>query len=199
MNALYGTYDVFYEGAAVGSLEVSEKGLMVCFVCRCRKLETDIFRLICLSEGKPVSIGILSPEEAALTLKKQFSKNTLFQMGLTEIETCYLLPSSLEISGPDHTERTGTKAGGKQEGRNFCAAWEPEEYPELLFHDEDLSQIASGIQSALKLTYEGITFLAVPVSPYEPFPAMPIFCFGESLTIAGKDYIVFKIKNGKLC
>lgn len=123
----------------------------------------------------------------------------LANMGISEIEACYLIPASQEIEKQSQKpEETGAK-NTSAETEMPAVQWEREEYPELLFQDADLAQVCSGVKEALKLTYEGIVFLAIPLSPYEPFPAMPIFCFGESLTIAGKDYIVFKIKNGKLC
>jgi hypothetical protein len=45
---------------------------------------------------------------------------------------------------------------------------------------------------------DGFTYLAVPIVRGRPFPAMPIFCFGSSRKINGKNYVVFKIKDGEL-
>ena len=54
------------------------------------------------------------------------------------------------------------------------------------------------LTGALARTEGDVTYLAVPLRAGEPFPLMPIFCFGEPEQIDGADYLVFKLKDGVL-
>ena len=76
--------------------------------------------------------------------------------------------------------------------------WRYIEDPSVLFADKDIAKACNGIKAALTAQENGFTLLAVPISSNEPFPSMPIFCFGNAETIAGRSYIVFNIKNGYL-
>jgi hypothetical protein len=75
-------------------------------------------------------------------------------------------------------------------------AWRACPDPRALFRDGDL--ISEEIRGALRRADGEATRLAVPLSPEEPFPMMPVFCFGEPEEIEGRGYVVFKIKNGAL-
>jgi hypothetical protein len=76
--------------------------------------------------------------------------------------------------------------------------WFHADQPETLFSDPDFADICRGVSNALTKQAGELTLLAVPVSPDEPFPMMPVFCLGDSGRIGGREYIVFRIKNGKL-
>jgi hypothetical protein len=76
--------------------------------------------------------------------------------------------------------------------------WFHTDQPETLFSDPDFADICRGVSNALTKQAGELTLLAVPVSPDEPFPMMPVFCLGDSGRIGGREYIVFRIKNGKL-
>ncbi len=76
--------------------------------------------------------------------------------------------------------------------------WFHADHPDTLFSDPDFADICRGVRDALTKQAGELTLLAVPVSPDEPFPMMPVFCLGDSGRIGGREYIVFKIKNGKL-
>ena len=77
-----------------------------------------------------------------------------------------------------------------------AAGWKPISDPSRLFTDPDIAAACAGAKGCLTMQADGITLLAVPVVPDEPFPMMPVFCFGDSVKINGREYIVFKSKNG---
>lgn len=79
-----------------------------------------------------------------------------------------------------------------------CADWHDEYEPWKLFSDEALCSACITLRGALRKTVDDCDYLAVPVSPSEPFPMMPVFCFGTSELINGRQYVVFTAKNGEL-
>lgn len=77
--------------------------------------------------------------------------------------------------------------------------WQEESEPHALFADEELSEFSRGVEGAMKRQLsDGNILLAVPFKAGEPFPIMPIFCFGESMSISGNSYLVFRLKDGNL-
>lgn len=76
--------------------------------------------------------------------------------------------------------------------------WVPIAHPGNLFADPDVREASAGVYGALTQEQDGLVLLAVPVAQDEPFPMMPVFCFGSSGQIGGREYIIFKIKNGNL-
>ncbi len=82
--------------------------------------------------------------------------------------------------------------GGYEEG------WAEERGSERLFKDPEIKRICRDMTDTLIKTEDGAFYLAVPIIRGRPFPAMPIFCFGTSRKINGKNYVVFKIKDGEL-
>jgi hypothetical protein len=70
-------------------------------------------------------------------------------------------------------------------------AWRPIEDASTLFSDPELKQAGGAVTGGLVRKSGSTTYLAVPVSPEKPFPAMPIFCFGTMEAIRGASYIVF--------
>lgn len=76
--------------------------------------------------------------------------------------------------------------------------WLPLPNPGILFEDECIQEACRDIKNALVKEDDGYLLLAVPVRAAEPFPLMPVFCFGTSGQAGGQDCIIFKIKNGYL-
>lgn len=76
--------------------------------------------------------------------------------------------------------------------------WLPLPNPGILFEDESIQEACQDIKNALITERDGYLLLAVPVLATEPFPLMPVFCFGSSGQAGGQDCIIFKIKNGNL-
>jgi hypothetical protein len=70
--------------------------------------------------------------------------------------------------------------------------------PGILFDDQSIGEACQGITNALITERDGFVLLAIPVLPTEPFPLMPVFCFGSSGQVGGQDCIIFKIKDGNM-
>lgn len=76
--------------------------------------------------------------------------------------------------------------------------WKPIPNPGILFKDFGVQEACVDIPNAHIKEHEDCMLLAVPVTPTEPFPMMPVFCFGSSGKVDEQDCIVFKIRNGNL-
>lgn len=76
--------------------------------------------------------------------------------------------------------------------------WRPEPAAHELFRDTDIADVCRGLKGALRKEQGGKTLLAVPCRGDEPFPMMPVFCFGSCEMIEGEQYVVFGITDGKL-
>lgn len=74
--------------------------------------------------------------------------------------------------------------------------WERIDNLGLIFQDEILAESCKNVRGALRMETEDGILLAIPAERDEPFPLMPIFCFGMWDQINGKNYIIFKIKDG---
>ena len=98
-------------------------------------------------------------------------------------------PGTLSEAAPDVSEAADAEASD---------GWEPAGDPSLLFGDPALAEACRGMTGALYSVRDGLGLLAVPVSPEEPFPLMPAFCFGTPATFRGREYIVFRLRDGNL-
>jgi hypothetical protein len=76
--------------------------------------------------------------------------------------------------------------------------WTAMPAPGLLFNSPSIQEACEGISNALVAEQDGLLFLAVPIIPNEPFPMMPVFCFGSSGKVGRQDCIIFKIRDGNL-
>ena len=74
--------------------------------------------------------------------------------------------------------------------------WEKVDDISPLFKSGEVAQDFEEPVGALYRKDGEFEYIAISAAPDEPFPLMPVFCFGEQQSIDGKEYIVFKIKNG---
>ena len=190
MNHLYGKYDVWYEETVCGILQVFPSGLFTVFDCHISVNTTIPLRLFCSSGDNSVSIGIMIPSADDFVLTKQFSQTSLTELGLNEIQTCICLPA--ESTSPLSYKKNSDET-------NAIRPWEPIYAPASLFSDADIQEACTGVSGALVMYDKDYTFLAVPLDSHSPFPMMPIFCFGDSIFIGKKEYVMFRIRNGILC
>ena len=266
-----GNFPVTARGGTVGSVTVSQSGLMTVFNCTCRCKSREILRLAAVCGGRYVTLGVPVPdnvaaaspdpaaapasEAGALCLKKSFSKKALGDLGYDSPLAFHLIRSE-EVFAPPHD----TGDGGSQETDMMPEAsaeeqdWtenlpvRPEEFeaprmglnslpeqmtpeaveedltavcpampaedgleeaadldgwtqittPGYIFSEPSVAEACDGITGALLAVREDHLLLAVPVSPEEPFPLMAVFCFGSSDLIGGREYIVFKVRDGNL-
>lgn len=220
---IHGEYSVRYGGSPVGHLSVSQKGLMTEFKCECVLATGEILRLAVLSRNRYEILGVMLPDGDRLRYKKSYSKNDLAKMSLDSIDGCKLVrpgdsllpdhpapPEEPYVNEPDapeepeippelpqpHAPPDPEYIAESHDAREMI--WQYEEKPWELFSDAELQRACQNVTGALSMTIEGVTLLAIPFKAGAPFPAMPIFCFGESYNIQEKDYLIFKIKNGNL-
>ncbi len=78
------------------------------------------------------------------------------------------------------------------------SSWTKIPNPGILFDDHSIQETCEGLSNALIMEQDEYVLLAVPVLATEPFPMMPVFCFGRSGDIDDQEYIIFKIKNRNL-
>lgn len=193
MERLDGSYAVTLDGGRIGTLNVFGDGGFTVFEFHGEAGGLSPMRLCCRCGDAVVPIGIPVPENGALRLRKRFTKNALRTAGLSHIDGCALAPLSEPVSRarlfadpPDPPEK------------NDDGEWRCEYEPWNMFTDDDIKNACRGISGALRRRRGDIDELAVPVSPYEPFPMIPVFCFGEIEEINGRQYVVFTVKSGKL-
>lgn len=77
--------------------------------------------------------------------------------------------------------------------------WQAEPETQLHFADKELQMLCRTVEGALKKKgVDGETLLAIPFDTDRPFPLMSIFCFGEAIRIQGKNYLVFRVRDGAI-
>ncbi|NLA86101.1 MAG: hypothetical protein GX847_02220 [Clostridiales bacterium] len=247
-----GSFPVTADGTVVGSVTITQNGLMLVFDCSCAYSTRDILRLAAVCRGKYIPLGVMMPqsgrpEEGNLHTKKSFTKNALLSAGYEDTELFYLIRpddvySEPEADEPEPEIQVEDAPDVEPEeppcdlpaqdnapivyndfpdpadySYNYSNAAEPAppEEPEdtayetadgwtrmpnpgILFSDMGIQESCQDVSNALISEGDGYLQLAVPVIPTEPFPLMPVFCFGSSGQAGGQDCIIFKIKNGNL-
>jgi len=145
-----------------------------------------------LSEAEPTPIPDLEPELAPEPLPTPELEP---EAAPEPLPTPELEPEA----APEPLPTPELEPEAKQKNEFLFKEWVIEEDPQSLFGDEELIKSSQGVTGTLKKSLNnGNIMLAVPFAANEPFPLMQIFCFGESMSIRGKNYLVFQIKNGKL-
>jgi hypothetical protein len=93
MSITTGNLPVYADGRSVGTVTVSQNGLMTVFNCACSFNSRDILRLAAVCAGRYVPLGVVMPDAGPDTLrfKKSFSKNTLTAMGYDDPLSYHLI------------------------------------------------------------------------------------------------------------
>lgn len=191
-SKIYGDYDVLYREDKVGTLRVRQRGLMTEFDCLCTYKAGRVLRLMITSGSTRRDLGVMLPDGEKLKFNKRYSKNGLKQMSINFIEAVYLIDD-------EETSITVSVDNGISSSFNNKNDWLAEVNPQNLFYDQQLRQACKSVKGALiKHLSDGCILLALPFNTGEPFPLIQIFCFGESMSISGKNYLVFRLKDGNL-
>lgn len=172
-----GTYSVTYEGSEVGKLRVYSEGLKTIFSAE-TSLVQGLVRLAVVSNGKTIPVGVLSPSGKGLAIKKGFSKNSLFDLGIYGIEEAIV---------------TGNESEKASE-----SGWRTVLEPGSVFSDQDLKAACKGARGVLMQRAGDVTELAFPVKNGESFDLMPAFCLGKPARINTKDYLIFSVRDGSV-
>ena len=230
MNNLLGEHSVMHGGRSVGTLTVSQSGLMTTFECVCDYDSEDVLRLANAVDGEYTHIGVVMPDGGQMRLRKSFTKSALEGLRLNPNAGFALIkrgekPQAATEQGPtlqeppqedtvppepqeepqeklqesiEETPEPEIKPTARITLEARDNTWRVAENPAELFRDQDIAEACKTASGALTAERDGFTLLAIPVSQETPFPMMPVFCFGESEIIGGREYIVFKAKDGNL-
>ena len=193
-SELCGTYDVYLADKPAGSLTVSREGLTYSFRALCRTDSPVVFHLYCGEADRTVSVGVPVPEGNALVLRRSFSGRALEDMGLRRIDRCFLSPCTGAPLQASFSPSAKTESDPPAEN-----SWRSVRDISLLFLDPDLRKACAVIQSGFLREEDGCVYAAIPISPDQPFPLMPVFCFGSSGFLNGKEYLIFRTRDGELC
>jgi hypothetical protein len=156
-----------------------------------------VIRLVCHGSNGAKSIGVMMPEGQRLALSKRMTSADMKQLGIWDEATFRLMTSSPRDEMP--TDFDGReKIYPESEMTDNAELWQQCHDPADIFDDEEIAHSCRNVTGAL-IRREGDELLfAVPIRGDAPFPMMPVFCFGEFQHINGGQYVVFKVKNGKL-
>ena len=91
MQELFGEYAVEYAAAKVGTLAVSQHGLVARFSCQCVVETKEILRLAVRSGEHNVVLGVMMPDGDKLRFCKKYSRRDLSLKGLIRIDGCRLV------------------------------------------------------------------------------------------------------------
>jgi hypothetical protein len=98
--------------------------------------------------------------------------------------------------GPPPPPR-GDSTPPEPEAKSSVPGWRAEPDPRTLLRESD-GVISGEVRGALISRDGDVVRLAIPISPDEAFPMMPVFCFGEAAELDGRDFVIFKIRDGVL-
>lgn len=201
----YGDFYVYIDGSAAGTLKIMKSGLLTCFECTAETDCTAVLRLAADVGDRYEVIGVMMPDGGALHLRKYFTKNDLYIKNLSDAKKYLLIEHDAEYkpeeTPPDDAPEEDVPASPVNEEPDDNAEpsiWRPCAYPEKLFNDAEAGASIAGCSGVLTSEKDGFTFVAVPVDPDKPFPAMPVFFFGTQGRINGNDYLVFRLKDGQI-
>ncbi len=204
---LTGEHKVLFNGSEAGTLTVERNGLMTVFECECDIVCDDVVRLAAARGDECVPIGVMMPVGGKLKLRKSFSKAALSDLGIGGDDGFYLIRKTEDLCIPKSAAETPDAAAeddapahvdAPQDACDAEDTWSYAEDVPSMFCDPDVAEACRDVVGALTRRRGEYRLLAVPVSGSEPFPMMPVFCFGSAERIAGGDYIVFRVRNGKL-
>jgi len=91
---LVNEYAITFKSQTVGTLTVSQRGLMTHFSCTCTLSWSEVLRLAIQVGQQRIPLGVLVPDGNTLHLSKSFSKHALHQKGITTIDACTLITST---------------------------------------------------------------------------------------------------------
>lgn len=101
-----GEFSVTAGSDSVGTVHITQNGLMLVFDCTCSTVSQDILRLAAVCNGTDVPLGVLIPDSDRLHLKKRFSKNALTSMGYCDTSVFYLITADGHVA--DYTDQTAS-------------------------------------------------------------------------------------------
>ena len=183
----YGNFEVYAKESAVGEAQITEEGIRTRIKCSAKYESDDVLRLAADVGERYEYIGVMMPREDGLFFEKTFTKNDLYAKNLHKTVR-YVLVSQNETYEKAKPEEK------KTDERVWSGCADPMKY----FDDVESGAALSRFDGVLKSEKEGITYIAVPIDREKPFPALPIFYFGQRESLHGEEFVVFALKDGQL-
>lgn len=184
----YGNFDVYIEDAAVGSVEVMCDGILTRVKCKAEYESHEVMRLAADVGDRFEIIGVMMPRKNGFGLDKCFTKNEIYRKNL-ENAAKYVLISENTVY-----EKENEETCEESDQRVWVKCGDPAS----LFDDRESGAAISRCGAVLKAEHDGLTYIAVPVSRENPFPALPIFYFGQREKLGDAEFLVFTLKDGQL-
>ena len=177
------TYPIRINGETKGTLTVSREGLTTRFDARCEDPGT-LVRLSVYGGGKEGYLGVMTPENGALTLHRRLSRAALSAFP-AEIE--YAGEAGRPTAAPEKKPAAEKPPERKPEtAQNGVPAKTRERSPDILWHDAG----------------DGSLYAVVKNRPYRAIPmaawGLPTERMVEKRTIEGVEYAIFALKDGRI-
>jgi hypothetical protein len=161
-----------------GTMSCYENGNRADLVIRVRNEGRGLLKAWIRGENGKIELGTLMPEQNELRLRRSIPIEKLKQAGCWPIQ-----------DGGVNLIHAFSRGGLPQ-------GWREEEKPERLFsHDPILREAARKLKGCLYYVGQEGFHLAVPYGNRRPFGLIPIFCFAQIRTLAGKQYAVFSFNQ----
>lgn len=177
-----GRYPLLLDGERAGELTVTAEGGWTVFIVRCERA-SGLVRVSVYGAGREGYLGVLAPEGEGLTLRRRLSRSALRDFP-PEIE--YAGRAGQPLPQPEPEMPLETESGE-------APSPEQEEKETAPPDEADLYWYAT-TDGAL-VSFDGKeNRIALPVGDER----IPAGGGGEAETIEGRDYVVFRTKNGRI-
>ena len=193
-----GTYPVIIDGALVGSLNITACGAKTLFMVETRRLP-GIVRVSVYGGGREGYLGVLAPEGEGLALKKSLSRIAMreFPERIDSVERAGLLEEhrrALEEAGECCQKQPKAEPAPKTAPAETEATTETP-LPELPAGraEEELYWYASTDGALIRFDGQQ-NLIALPLDD----PRIPEGGGGQRRSVEGREYMVFRTKNGRL-
>ena len=175
--------DILHAGSCIGKVQLIQQGLYLHISANCRFAGTGVQRLYLHGENGSHLLGVMRPEGTDLLLDRTVSLREYRLFGLGTPKYCGF-SAAAEVQPNDP--------------QSIPFQWVTCEDPCALFADRGLAAICPKTDAKVSMQGESI-FLALPLDPGAPFPLLPVFRFGHTENICGRNYVVFELNHGILC
>ena len=188
MGVLQTEYNITYKNENVGMVLIKQIGIRYEILAEVRFINCETpFRLAAICGDDCVPLGVMIPDGAGFSYRRTYTKSAFHELGFEKL-------IGFEIICATKPERAPKPESTRVGDSEWTAIAEPAE----LFDEGQFRRIFSDCEGCLVRKSGEIKYLAIPLLKERAFPAMPVFCLGESWKIRGKLYMVFKIMRGKL-
>ena len=183
------TYPLILDGAQAGTVTVRREGGWTVFAVQCAAAQQGIVRVSVYGGGAEGYLGVLAPSDGAMTLQRRFSRSAMRAFP-ARIEYAGYAGQPCEAPAPEESEPAPEPAPEEPEPAPEPAPAAQEEAPPAL---EDVYWYASPDGALVCFDGEN-NLIALPVGDAR----IPDGPGGWPKTVEGRDYVVYRTRDGKL-